>query len=1242
MGTNNTSYQITKTVRFKLEPQFDDTKLVKDVQTNENKRNEDNASKLSDFITLITEVIKSFKKCVFFHNIDPKTGEKYKKYDDESKYQKDKTLYVIDKATNLHIWNKLLEVNYTWLRRYMQDEFYSHRAETIGKLPKSYGINQLEYLKKHFELDWLVKIEEVIYNLEEIKIKPQENHSRNSAIAVEITKLKRRSYFEFMKTFVFALSSTNKPDIDNLVRSFRKELDDCEAALNNIYSYFLPLQSKGAELLSGSLNYFTVNKKTTDFDEDEQEANKFLDGNIDLSVYPNFRWETLQLSDKSKDEAYWIVKEWKAKNKSKFLECLKNENYEEAFGIEPFIHTQTYDFESLKRETRNQRICSDILSIKNFSVDNLTKEQRTFITENITTVHLYNDSNEVVIEAVKQKNKEYKNLISEFFKIEDASNQFEIKTYKCIPAYEQLCNDYKQLALKRGQAIAKLSAINKERQTIERLKYWSLIVDCNNEQFLYMIERTEEDKIKKAYNHISGLPTIKNDTEAKYCIHFFESLTLAALRKLCFNKVNNNFIKAVKNNASKNQEDKEVLDVKYEQAMDSDEKKINFYKCVLKYASTLNTQSFKLQSLLDGNFKSLDDFEIALNTICYAKTIKTDVDIDSFLVEQCKSLKFKLTSLDIKNQKVLEKYYENNEPGKYINHKSNSMTKLWKKFWSKKNLDSNFEIRLNPELRIFWRDAKQSRVEKYGADSRKNNRYLRPHYTLALTMCENANSQKINYAFKSTEDKGLEIKAFNGEINRIICQDFALGIDAGSIELATLSVVERKNNLLLPGLFEVCRIVYSQRDYEKEGYLEDGTPKQYKLILNPSYFLNRDLYIKTFFKKNDETPFEDKIDDFEKTKNFLFEKVTVTSIDLTTAKLISGVIVTNGDYKTFENLRMLHAQRIINQVLRKDLTACLDPKRGEKAKDCFIKLKSKVYDGIIYHWRGNHGVVTSFENVEKNLNNIFNEYKAFYTNPNEYLSSHKGKALFDEARLDDNINNTRRSMVANMVGVIKFVYDHFKEKYGHGHICMENFDPITYESHRKEFEGDVLRPLEIALYKKFQNECIVPPIGELLKQRSYTTKDKDGFTQFGIIKFVDKEGTSSTCPKCGKKAYKNDDELAEAKLKKGEFRCPHCSFVVYKTNNNQSDRCTDIFGLLDDNDKIAAFNIGKRAITCEPMEITSDVQKIIDEETKKMLRRESTQTSVSISSQKPVEKTTKSNNMFKNKTSKGGNKKHRR
>ena len=99
------------------------------------------------------------------------------------------------------------------------------------------------------------------------------------------------------------------------------------------------------------------------------------------------------------------------------------------------------------------------------------------------------------------------------------------------------------------------------------------------------------------------------------------------------------------------------------------------------------------------------------------------------------------------------------------------------------------------------------------------------------------------------------------------------------------------------------------------------------------------------------------------------------------------------------------------------------------------------------------------------------------------------------SRLELNINNTRRSLVANMVGVIKHLYKQFSEN-EKCFIAMENFDSKMYESHRKDFEGDIMRPLEWALYKKFQSECLVPPISELLKIR------EDGTNQFGIIKFA--------------------------------------------------------------------------------------------------------------------------------------------
>ena len=171
----------------------------------------------------------------------------------------------------------------------------------------------------------------------------------------------------------------------------------------------------------------------------------------------------------------------------------------------------------------------------------------------------------------------------------------------------------------------------------------------------------------------------------------------------------------------------------------------------------------------------------------------------------------------------------------------------------------------------------------------------------------------------------------------------------------------------------------------------------------------------------------------------------------------------------------------------------------------------------------------------------------------------------DDARLDKRINDMRASLAGNMVGVIDYLYNTHP-----GFIVLEDLNQSIIESHRQQFEGDITRKLEWALYRKFQTKGLVPPISELIKLRenSFNSKYRDTIHQFGVIKFVDEGSTSLLCPSCCHKAYESssDDTFIIDKCK-GIFNCK-CGF------NNQTN--PGIYSSLDTNDKIAAFNIAKR------------------------------------------------------------------
>jgi hypothetical protein len=130
----------------------------------------------------------------------------------------------------------------------------------------------------------------------------------------------------------------------------------------------------------------------------------------------------------------------------------------------------------------------------------------------------------------------------------------------------------------------------------------------------------------------------------------------------------------------------------------------------------------------------------------------------------------------------------------------------------------------------------------------------------------------------------------------------------------------------------------------------------------------------------------------------------------------------------------------------------------------------------------------------------------------------------------------------------------------HGIISMENFTISEIESRntnlKKGFEGDITRSLEMALYIKFMKYNLIPPVlNEIVQLR-----DKNKLCEVGILNFVNKEGTSTLCPKCCKK-FENYKE------NKGRGCCQcSCGFDTEKDSS------------LNTVDKVAAFNIAKRGL----------------------------------------------------------------
>lgn len=1074
-------YQITKTIRFKLIPQHE--------IYNPYKSKEKETKNVSSLISKIENILNLLKNLL---------------------YAKDKNGEFILKKDNSNKWRCDIKIKYTWMRNFMKTAFYANKEENP---PKHYKLADLEYVQNEFDKCWFIEMQEIIDKLKDFQKSMENNEKemqRDSQAALIISQLAKRNNFEFIKGFVLALCATNKPETDKLIDNLKKAISELEKELNIQKENFLPSQSKGVQFAAGSFNFYTVNKspkmlgdylikekaklKRNFFIEEEHQGKKYwkprdeykeYDGIIEYLGLKN------ELQSKSLEEVYREIKKWKAKEKKKFMEALQANDDAKFKSIKLFESSDKY-----YNEIKNR-----ILSIQ----------------------ELANKLNNPALSA-EQKIK-YKNELKELKqKKNDFFNTF-IKPPQ-TPKYKKLCDFYRRVAQERGNIISKIAAIEKDKNFAEQLRYWCVIIEKEKRKFLYMIPFDEKDNMKKANDYISKL---ENITDGKSKLHYFNSLTLRALKKLCFKESDNTFKEQFKKVNEKDKTKYEVEFPRYEQEWKDDEQRqIDFYQNILRKQKTLDLSAYEnVSALCENQFESIEDFESEINKICYAKTVLVSDETEEKLKKDFNAICFEITSQDIEHSL---KYPADG----YRNKKH---TEIWMSFWKDENERDKFPLRLNPEIKIMWRRPKASRIIKYGEnsnlyDQNMKNRYLHEQFTLATTITDNAHNIKTNLAFQDVQYKGEAVIEFNKNYT-VDKFKYAMGIDVGTTDLACLSITDKNKK---PQSFDVYEIRQDKLDFLKTGFLKDGQKREkpYRLIQNPSYFLNKDLYKRTFKEKKE---------DFNKTFDELFEKKKVSAIDLTTAKVIAGKIILNGDFSVHQNLKILNAKRKISQALKDDPAV----KIYEKDYKWYIENQKNA----IYHSKILYNSYKPYDEVKKELSEFIKDQKS------------------DDARLEDNINKTRASLVANMIGVIDFLYEQFP-----GFIVLENLSQSIIESHREKFEGDITRPLEWAIYRKFQSKCLVPPISELLKLRekerlNSNETEEESIHQFGIVKFINERETSLLCPKCGKKAYNNSDDPKFKEDKNNTiFQCKECGF-----HNKNSAR---EFSSLDTNDKIAAFNIAKR------------------------------------------------------------------
>lgn len=1045
-------------------------------------------------------------------------------------------------------------------------------------------------------------IVDVYEKLQDVVSRERHERADRAKIALLLGRLKTKGGLPLLVSLVE--NTTDKKEQGELSLRLKKSGKELLNLLEMGVQNYLPEQSKGYPIAKASFNFYTINKRPIDYTRKIKEIN-----------------DRLRVDWKKCEE--WCFGKNKSANDIIWWKTIKADVERRAKGKELLLGEMPMrdieDYANLRQILKNilaQQQAEFSEMIQSAESYSSLQESGLYLFDRISDEDFdeyFNFSEEIEETATKRnqtrdqyKQRELRTKINRLGKQRrDLLNDACRETKDRFVDYKRFAAFYRKVAQQHGRLYAQLKGIEKERNESQMISYWAMILQSGSKHKLVLVPKEKASELKNNRLNVS------EDKTSNTKLFWFESFSFRSLQKLCFSNIesgSNKFYSDLRNEAEFSR--KYSFGGKFisgEFDLQGDEqKKIEFYKDVLSSRTagkvlSISKEELK-QEVLDVDFDCLDDFKVALERVSYKRMFTVNPHIIDALKSDFAAQVFDITSLDLRHEESCK------DKESVFEYSDKMHTRIWKEFWSEDNEDSNFDVRLCPEITLLYRKPKSSRIAKYGADSTQRNRYLHEQLTLVTRFTERSNSPGRELSFLAEEDEKKIVENFNREVLK---EDFrfALGIDNGEVELSTLGVylpqfAQESNDATFEMLKKVDEFGFPTLTIRDLNYKEkDIKGIDRRVVQNPSYFIKEDLYCRTFGKSHQE---------YEAMFETLFERRNLLTLDLSTAKVISGHIVTNGDVVSLFNLWKRHAQRNIYAMMEHQLaegSVEIELKRSYELSDnerqTFIdylnadnkkyeKLsktdKSKYVTWIYDRWNGKEVANKDFKNVYDeckrkgnfadivlyavctnagkvetvvdvfDVRNVFKLRKDFDCLMSQEeikaeLNRYNVRVISDE-ELDLNLRQTKSSLVANVIGVIDFLYARYKEKFGgEGLVVSEGFGVSKVEQDLEKFSGNIYRLLERKLYQKFQAKGLVPPIKNILmfreKDNNREGKKSVPFLHIGNICFVDPSGTSQNCPVCEK-----------GKLRHTEI-CPNnCGF--------ESE------GIMHSNDGIAGYNIAKR------------------------------------------------------------------
>ncbi|MCI7571710.1 MAG: transposase [Bacteroidales bacterium] len=1044
-------------------------------------------------------------------------------------------------------------------------------------------------------------IVDVYEKLQDVVSRERHERADRAKIALLLGRLKTKGGLPLLVSLVE--NTTDKKEQGELSLRLKKSGKELLNLLEMGVQNYLPEQSKGYPIAKASFNFYTINKRPIDYTRKIKEIN-----------------DRLRVDWKKCEE--WCFGKNKSANDIRWWKTIKADVERRAKGKELLLGEMPMrdieDYANLRQILKNilaQQRAEFSEMIQSAESYSSLQESGLYLFDRISDEDFdeYFDFSEEIEQTATKRNqtrdqykqRELRTKINRLKKQRgDLLNDACRETRDRFVDYKRFAAFYRKVAQQHGRLYAQLKGIEKERNESQMISYWAMILQNGSKHKLVLVPKEKASELKNGLN-------VSEDKTSNTKLFWFESFSFRSLQKLCFSNIesgSNKFYSDLRNEAEFSR--KYSFGGKFisgEFDLQGDEKKkIEFYKDVLSSRTagkvlSISKEELK-QEVLDVDFDCLDDFKVALERVSYKRMFTVNPHIIDALRGNFAAQVFDITSLDLRHEESCK------DKETVFEYSDKMHTRIWKEFWSEDNEDSNFDIRLCPEITLLYRKPKSSRIAKYGADSTQRNRYLHEQLTLVTRFTERSNSPGRELSFLAEEDEKKIVENFNREVLK---EDFrfALGIDNGEVELSTLGVylpqfAQESNDATFEMLKKVDEFGFPTLTIRDLNYKEkDIKGIDRRVVQNPSYFIKEDLYCRTFGKSHQE---------YEAMFETLFERRNLLTLDLSTAKVISGHIVTNGDVVSLFNLWKRHAQRNIYAMMEHQLaegSVEIELKRSYELSDnerqTFIdylnadnkryeKLsktdKSKYVTWIYDRWNGKEVANKDFENVYNeckrkgnfadivlyavctnagkvetvvdvfDIRNVFKLRKDFDCLMSQEeikaeLNRYNVRVISDE-ELDLNLRQTKSSLVANVIGVIDFLYARYKEKFGgEGLVVSEGFGVNKVEQDLEKFSGNIYRLLERKLYQKFQAKGLVPPIKNILMFReednNRESKKSVPFLHIGNICFVDPSGTSQNCPVC------ENGKLGHTEI------CPNnCGF--------------ESKGIMHSNDGIAGYNIAKR------------------------------------------------------------------